>query len=32
VAYKNKVDELLNQGLDEAEVREKMELLKVNIT
>ncbi|KAH8504612.1 hypothetical protein H0E87_012014 [Populus deltoides] len=32
VAYKNKVDELLNQGLDEAEVREKMELLKESYT
>ncbi|KDP34039.1 hypothetical protein JCGZ_07610 [Jatropha curcas] len=28
VAYKNKVEELLNQGLDEEEVREKMEQLK----
>ncbi|XP_065849050.1 NAD(P)H-quinone oxidoreductase subunit U, chloroplastic [Euphorbia lathyris] len=28
VAYRNKVDELMNQGLDEAEVREKMESLK----
>ncbi|KAK8550386.1 hypothetical protein V6N13_118906 [Hibiscus sabdariffa] len=28
VAYRNKVDELLNQGLDEAELSKKMELLK----
>ncbi|OAY26919.1 NAD(P)H-quinone oxidoreductase subunit U, chloroplastic [Manihot esculenta] len=28
VAYKNKVEELLNQGLDEEDVRQKMEQLK----
>ncbi|KAK8547338.1 hypothetical protein V6N13_098050 [Hibiscus sabdariffa] len=28
VAYRNKVDELLNQGLDEAELSKKMDLLK----
>ncbi|XVE97752.1 hypothetical protein REPUB_Repub03eG0045800 [Reevesia pubescens] len=28
VAYKNKVDELLNQGLDEEELSKKMDLLK----
>ncbi|KAF9680959.1 hypothetical protein SADUNF_Sadunf06G0175700 [Salix dunnii] len=32
VAYKNKVEEILNQGLDEAEVREKLELLKESHT
>ncbi|CAK7352812.1 unnamed protein product [Dovyalis caffra] len=31
-AYRNRVEELLNQGLDEAEVREKMELLKESYT
>ncbi|TYH69274.1 hypothetical protein ES332_D05G044100v1 [Gossypium tomentosum] len=29
VAYRNKVDELLNQGLDEEELSKKMDLLKV---
>ncbi|XP_050219005.1 NAD(P)H-quinone oxidoreductase subunit U, chloroplastic [Mercurialis annua] len=32
VAYKNKVEELLNQGLDEPQVRDKMELLKESYT
>ncbi|XP_022731450.1 NAD(P)H-quinone oxidoreductase subunit U, chloroplastic isoform X3 [Durio zibethinus] len=31
VAYKNEVDELLNQGLDEVELSKKMDLLKVSL-
>lgn len=31
MAYRNKVDELLNQGLDEEELSKKMDLLKVSL-